>query len=441
MDGGDISSDESMNGFFERIPRHLIVTSVAWVSRVLVALTQIIAVRFLLQSLGEERYAVFAVLTGLLNWFMLVDLGLGYSLQNFVAEEHAPEDIRQFIGAAAVAACALWFSSGLCLVLVCRFFGNFLLGEFPFLSSYQRALLFFISGLLMMSTAIGGIVYKIWYGQHRGYLSHIMPGAASLLALILLYLSVGAGTNAQLSWILTAFLAPPAVIAVLSFVTEAWRSRAMWPSYRVVRKLSKRAIKFFLFAMLAAAVLQVDYIVISQRLPPAEIVTYAIGSRMFLFISLFYSSALSALWPVFTRQTQSGEWRAVFSEMHRYMAAGGAFVIVATLLVWLSKTFILKILAPKQAIAMPTSFVVLLGIYYLFRIWSDTHAIVLQSCSELRPLWVLVPLQAVISVVAQWKLAPVFGVNGIVVGLILSYLLTVCWGLPLSLRRLSGEHA
>jgi hypothetical protein len=60
---------------------------------------------------------------------------------------------------------------------------------------------------------------------------------------------------------------------------------------------------------------------------------------------------------------------------------------------------------------------------------------VLQSISDLRPLWIFAPFQAILSGGFQLLLAPKFGVNGIVMGVMLSFVITVAWALPLATQR------
>jgi len=74
--------------------------------------------------------------------------------------------------------------------------------------------------------------------------------------------------------------------------------------------------------------------------------------------------------------------------------------------------------------------IIIFGFYYLIRIWTDTYAMVLQSVSILKPFWILVPIQALISLFGQIYFVRMYRLNGILYGLILSFLLTVSWGLP-----------
>ncbi|EAY1564670.1 transporter, partial [Salmonella enterica] len=61
-----------------------------------------------------------------------------------------------------------------------------------------------------------------------------------------------------------------------------------------------------------------------------------------------------------------------------------------------------------------------------------TYAMLLQSMNYLKILWILVPLQAIIGGISQWYFSSTLGISGVLLGLIISFALTVFWGLPLT---------
>ena len=65
--------------------------------------------------------------------------------------------------------------------------------------------------------------------------------------------------------------------------------------------------------------------------------------------------------------------------------------------------------------------------YYIIRVISDTYTMFLQSANVLKIFWIYTPIQAVICITAQYFLSLKYGVNGIVLGLILAFALTSLW--------------
>jgi len=160
----------------QKIPNHIIVASSAWISKILIAFLQVYMVRLLLLLLGKDNYALFAVLTGLMGWFALTDLGLGISLQNHISEYKAnqkeySEIVKNVLGIYFILMILVmilfYFTSG--------YFSRVILKEFSFLDDKKKNLLFLITGELFIVMNFSSIIYKIWYAELKGYLSNVVP--------------------------------------------------------------------------------------------------------------------------------------------------------------------------------------------------------------------------------------------------------------------------
>ena len=78
-----------------KIPNHLIIAGSSWLSKIVIAGVQVASISYLLSILGEEKYAVFNLLTGLLVWCSAVDFGIGTGLQNYISECRAKDPFRR----------------------------------------------------------------------------------------------------------------------------------------------------------------------------------------------------------------------------------------------------------------------------------------------------------------------------------------------------------
>ena len=422
-----------------RIPKHLLVAASAWASRIIMALVQLASVRILMNSLGLESYAIFALLTGLTGWFMLADLGIGVSVQNYISESRAKnQPYDDLIATSGMLAVLLLFVTVIALYFVSPYVAPLFLKNFPFLSEAEKTKLFFLTGSLSIGLGVGGIVYKVWYAEQRGYLSNIVPAAASIAGLVGLMLVRHAPVEDRLFLSLAAFIAPTAFFPFVALIVRQFRrelkhSEKKFPG--TTRQIMKRGFHFWFFSIMAAGVLQIDYIVMSQFLAPHDIAVYFISTRVFGLAFFLYSAVLFALWPIFTESIANREWNKVRRYLTKYLSAGLAFMVGCTvLLIWLMPVAV-GILAPKENIIVPLGLILMLGVYQMIRVWTDTFSMALQSMSDLRPFWIFVPIQAILSIGLQWVLAPVYGLYGIVLGLIASFVFTVIWALPLALRK------
>ena len=422
------------------IPAHLLVAASAWVSRIVTALIQIAIVRILLNSLGLENYAVFMLLTGLVGWFALADMGIGVSVQNYISELRAEnQPYHALIATVGMLAVLLLFGTVIALYFISPHIAPLFLKQFSFLSDAEKTKLFFLTGALSIGFGVGGIIYKVWYAEQKGYLSNIVPAVASGVGFIGLLLVRQAPVGDRLFLSLTVFMTPTAFLPLAALVRQQLMNGHQHylgtEFFSTVLQIMKRGLRFWLFALMAAGVLQVDYIVMSQFLDSHAITSYSISTKVFSFAFFIYSAILLALWPIFAEHIARRQWDAIRQYLKKYLIFGFAFMFVCTaLLVWLMPVAV-RVLAPKENIVIPLGFILLLGAYQMLRVWTDTFSTLLLSMNDLAPFWILVPLQALISVGLQWILAPRFGIYGIVWGLIGSFVCTVTWGLPLAARR------
>ncbi|MII95971.1 transporter, partial [Salmonella enterica subsp. enterica] len=147
-----------------RIPRHLIIAASSWLSKIIIAGVQLVSVKFLLEILGEESYAVFTLLTGLLVWFSIADIGIGSSLQNYISELKAD---RKSYDAYIKAAIHILFASLIILSSTLFFLSDKL--SSLYLTSFSDELknnsgsYFFIASILFIFIGVGSVVYKILF--------------------------------------------------------------------------------------------------------------------------------------------------------------------------------------------------------------------------------------------------------------------------------------
>src|SRR5438094_9823521 len=81
--------DSPYRGASRKVARNALYNSGAWAVSVLIA---ILVTPYLVRKLGTEGYGVYALLTSLVGYFSLMDLGLGQGVTKFVAQYVAQDD-------------------------------------------------------------------------------------------------------------------------------------------------------------------------------------------------------------------------------------------------------------------------------------------------------------------------------------------------------------
>lgn len=417
------------------MPVHLVVAASVWLARVTGIVVSFVTIRLLLSSLGTDHYAVYVLLNGLAGWFLLSDLGIGMSLQNFISEQRARQaPYRQYVAAAAILGLAILAGTAILLFALGPCLATGFLRRYGFLSTGQKELDFLVVGLLYVASTVGGIGYRVWYAEQRGYIPNLLAIASSLANLFAVVWVVTHPDRNPLLDSLLAVLLPGAALAMGVFLSQL--RRLPWRAGLAhVRPVLARAFQFWGFALMAALVLQVDYLIIAQMLSPEDAVLYNLTTRIFGMTTLIHGSIIMAFWPVCTELITRQDWPKVLAYLRQYLLFSVGAVVLFTLAMLVAMPALMAFLSPREHIAVPVPMILLLGGYYVVRVWSDTLAMVLQSMSDFRPLWLYIPFQSALSIGVQYVLARHYGLYGIWVGLLVSFLATSVWVLPVAIAR------
>ena len=405
-------------------------------SKLITVAAQFISIRILIDLLGAEQYAVMALLLALPGWFLLCDFGVGASLQNYISECKVDNvNYNDKIVAACISLTSIFVILIFLTYILSGFLGELYLKSATDLTYSQKTVLFFLASTFGILAGIGSVSYRILYAFHKGYWANTLPAIMSLISLAALTLVPSFIEKNELLTCVIIWLLPSGIAPFVLFVLFGGKRFRRLPSTIVYFELWGRAKDFFLLAVFSTITLQIDYVILSQLLSGTDIVIYNIISKIFVLVIFCYTAVLSALWPVLTELLQLSEWDKVRNYILRYIIYGFVFVCLATTFIVIVRGHIVNLLAPESNITLPLGTLILFGIYQLVRVWTDTYSVVLKSINKIKPFLLLVPLQALLSILFQTYGANSYGVNGLISGLIMSFIVTVFWGLPFAVNR------
>jgi O-antigen/teichoic acid export membrane protein len=422
------------------MPKHWFVAVSAWTSKIIVSLVQIVSIRTLLLYLGEERYAVYVIAYSLTSWFVLSDFGIGLSLQNFISECRAKkESYDKYLLASLQIAVVLFFAMAALILIISSPVQDILFRKFFANTNLNSLPIVFTVGIVTLANVIANYVFRVYYAEHKGYISNILPALAAVCSMTLIFFINRYSHDKQsIMTALLVFTLPNLIFTVIPFIKvfKKFFIKLFDVNASVIKSLLLRSAKFQGIAVLGVIYAQTDYIVISQTLHPKSIIAYSIFMRVFMFFSFIYTSLLSASWPVFSEMYVEKKYGELRSKIKQYITYAAFLITAGTAAVYICSGLIVKILAPGTGIIPEAFLILLLGIYMLVKSYSDTLSAMLQSFNVLKIFWISMPFQIILNIILQYILSKKYGPEGIVAGLIISLLLTTCWVLPLKLNNL-----
>ena len=426
---------QTIKTLLKRFPRHWVVAASAWTSKIIVSLVNIISIRELLLYLGEERYAVYLVAYSLTAWFALTHFNVASSLQNFISESRARnENYDKYMLSALQILVFLFVFFTIIVFIISSPIQAAVFRKFPPLNDP----IVLIIGIISITTSLSSIIYSIYYAEHKGYIPNILPAAASIVSVMSIVTLRHYGYSPHLLTALLIFTIPQMLFPLILFIRrfKKFFSRLFEFDFENIKTLSLRASKFYFTTISFIIYSQTDYIIASQVLPVEEIIKYGIFTRFFLFPMFIYESLLAAAWPVRSEMFVRKNYDEIKEMLKRYSYYGIALMVLSSLLIFIFSDFIIKILAPNTNIKANASLIILFAVYVIVRSVSNNYSSFLSSINALRIFAYILPFQIIINITAQYFLAKTYGAQGIIMGLILSVVLTTLWVFPLKTRKI-----
>jgi O-antigen/teichoic acid export membrane protein len=296
---------------------------------------------------------------------------------------------------------------------------------------------FLVVGALTITMTLAAVSYRVLYAEQRGQWANLSTAVANVAGLVGVWLLTRYELNGgAVEWALGLWLGPGTLAGILAWLVIARRHppRSGNADPLLTRSLVNAAWRFWGFALLSASTTGLDYAVMAQTLSSSQIIEYSAAARVFGLCFFIYVSLLQASWPLLSEAFAKGDVSAASRLLERSMPAGAMIVASCTLALIVLREPASWLLLGRSGIVMTRSLLILFGGLYLIRVWCDTYVLLLMSQTRMRVLWAYVPFQAVVSVSLQYLLAQRLGVNGIVLGVIISYLCTAVWVLPLAVH-------
>jgi O-antigen/teichoic acid export membrane protein len=362
-------------------------------------------------------------------WFALLNLGIPAAVQNLVSKYRAQGQIYEQLKNTSFSLLAILFLPVVLLIGLAA--KHWLLDSFQIVNVstvLAACTLIFISGL-------GQLFNAVLYAEQRGVWPNVYPAINSIgISICLLILARFNISNFNI--VLFIFLIPNLTVFIVSSIQlKAFRKWNL--DFKITRIILKDSKGFCLFATLSACTLAVDYFVMSKILQANDIVQYNLSSRIFLTILIINSILLATKWPEMSELMHSGKLKEARSTIQQILKQGLVFGLLSGCAIVLSMNWIISIISGGKvaSITLLTSISWLL--YILIRIWSDTFAMSLLCIGK---TWIFnryIPIQALISITGQYYLGEKFGLSGIILGLIISFLATAAWILPINFLKIS----
>jgi O-antigen/teichoic acid export membrane protein len=393
------------------------------------------------------------VISSVVGWLQLSDLGIGAALQNPLTEARAQGDPQRQSELSNTALFALVAIGGVLTVIGLFVFPwvNWL-KVFPpvttrFVSEIPVTVLIvffgFVSSLILSSV---GAIYAARQELHLNSLPALIAGISGLIGTL-----VAVRLNAGLIGVVFATIGVTALVK-WSFAIWTLYGRGI-PELRpsisacsrgALRALFGRGMSFFLLQICSIAFFSADAFIIAHFLSTDQVTPYSVAQKVFLQMGGLFALVSGTLWSAYGNAKATGDIAWIRRTQHRMARVLLLFFGVLSLMMVVAGHRLLQWWVGNAA-APGTILIFAVACYFCAREWTTLHAMLLNGLDVIRPqVWVLA-ITACLTLGFSILLVRSFGVVGLAIGGFIGFCALSVWYLPYlaeqSLRRMESTHS
>lgn len=417
---------------------------------ILTMLVGLLSVPLTVRYLGTERYGIWLTISTILTWLSIADLGVGNGLVNYLSQSNGKDENGK---AQEYVSSAFWLLMFIGLIIIT--FGlvtiNFDIWKTIFYSissdSDRELPIAILSAFVIFGFSFPlSVSSKVFIGYQEGYYCNYFNIAGSIISLFsLILVTYFRGGLALL--VIAMFGSKQFVMLISTIFLFAIHKPELLPSLNRVSLKYMRSLMsvggMFLAVQLAALLIQqTDILVIAKFLGPASVAIYGTALRLFTYIGIFQLWVLSPLWPAYGEAFARNDKQWIMSTLKYSVLVNMAISAACSAILIVFSQFFIRIWA---GVALVPSFGLILSmaVLWLIRGWTEPFVSFLNGINRLKGQSIYALGTAFLNVLFQLIAARYFGLVGVVMATIFSYLLIMFWSLPLesyiSLKKLSVE--
>lgn len=392
--------------------------------------------RLLVELTGVAGLAAHSIIVSLTAWLALLNFGVPSGMQNLISERRAQglslQTLRDTVTSLTAVGFVAMIPVSIGIAVLTKYY---LLAAYPFVATWAVA----VACLLLLLSSLGMVFNQMLHAEHRSVWPNVYPSLTALgVSGVLLGLKLV--QEGDFNYVLALYFLPSA--AVVGLAARQLRLPRRWLLDRdCLAALWQRSRGYLLASSLGTLTLGIDYAILSQLLSEREVATYNLASRFFLVVLTIHAVLLASAWTPMGEMFYRREYLQLKKYVWRLLGVGMSLGTLAGMAILALLPDLVHLLAGPIAPEVPLSLALLWWAYMMVRIWSDSFFTVLQSFGRTDILNRYIPIQALISVLAQVALGSYYGAEGVLLGIMLSFFLTCVWYLPRNGLRLLSAHA
>lgn len=389
---------------------------------------QFLLVPITLKCLNQYEYGIWLTINSILIWIDQFDIGLGNGLRNKLAESLANGDKKKSQILVSTTFAALF------VIVIPIVLGAITLiqnADLYSLLNVKKEIVPNLNGILILSVSLIGSTFifkfigNIYLGLQLPAINNLLIVSGQTLALLGIFILACLDNHSLLN-VAMIYTASPLIIYLLSYPFTFSRYKYLRPSLKMFNKAELRGlfslgIKFFLVQVAGLVIFASSNLLITNILSPNEVTTFQVSYRYFSIMTMLFTLVSAPLWSATTDAYAKNDWRWINNAERKMKKTMGVFLIAIVLLLAASEIFYHIWVGSSIKIGYQLS--ALLAVYTAVLIYSTCYSSFLFGIGKIQLITVATVIEAVLYIPLAILLGHKFGLQGIVVSLILVNLL------------------
>jgi len=421
LDKFSINSDRSSN-----VSKNIIFLMLV---RGLTMVTSFFLVRVTYEFLGDKAvYGVWLTILSVLSWINYFDVGLGNGLRNKLAESLSngnEDEAKEYVSTSYIILGFFVFVLMIIYSLISKFINWNQIFNINVVTKNKLNIVLFVLIIGYLLRFLLSLIKSVSYANQDAVVPAVILFFSNLLVVTTLYIFQILGFNGllNLSIIYSIIFVFVFLFANIYLYSKKYRDIVPNVKYYSKEKISKifnLGIKFFIIQIAALIIFTTDNMIITQVLGPEYVTNYQILFKLFNVFLIASSVILTPLWSAFTDAYTKNDYIWMKNILKRLILLMIPLIIAIVIVGFFSNNIIKLWLG--ESLNLNSSFIVLMSIMIVLRIWSNIFAYISNGISRMKVQFYTVTFGAIINIPLSIYFAKnlKMGNNGVVLGSILS---------------------
>ncbi|RYE13434.1 MAG: LPS biosynthesis flippase [Rickettsiales bacterium] len=383
-------------------------------------LINIILVPITINYINPSRYGVWLILSSIITWMNLFDVGLGNGLRNKLSQTNA---LKQFKRSRVYISSTYAILTVVSIVIYLLFFtlnsfvswSKILNISIATISNINQIVLLFVAFFcLQFILQIINVVLTAVHAISKVSFISIISQVAALIAVIVL---VNFTKNSLLLLIVALSGIPLLVQIIATFWYFSKQYKYLAPNIKLINfKHTKGLLTvgsyFFLLQIGSLVLFETDNIVITQLFGPREVTNFNIAYKLFSILVNVFTIVITPFWSAFTDAytLNDFQWiKNIFNKMYLYWI----FTIVIAVILVIVSPLLYKLWLGNIVINIPILLSISMVLYVAGFSWLMIHCYLLNGIGKIRLQLILYIISTVINIPLAIYLGKIWGTAGV----------------------------